>query len=183
MSPKGHVGIGKRQGLPSDLRTMMAKNLYRLPDTIRHPQKRALLKALAKSGAVRRACAAAGVHHSTYYEWRNSEPAFAAEVAEAREHYIEWLEQRLDDMATDEKKPNVVAMIFRLKALRPEVYRERQQITLTRQERESRIAELLAKLPSRSAAVSANGANGHTNGDGHVQQSDNEGGGGARAEE
>jgi hypothetical protein len=127
---------------------MTVKNLYRLPDTIRHPKKRALLKTLAKSGAVRRACTVAGVHHSTYYEWQHSDPAFATEVTEAREHYIEWLEQRLDDMATDEKKPNVVAMIFRLKALRPEVYRERHEVNLTRAEREARIAELLALRPS-----------------------------------
>jgi hypothetical protein len=139
----------------------MAKQLYRLPDTIRHPKKRAVLKAIAKCFGVRRACAVAGVHHSTYYDWQHSDPAFATEVTEAREHYIEWLEQRLDEMATDEKKPNVLAMIFRLKALRPEVYRERHEITLTRQEREARIAEILAQLPDPLPPMPQESSNGH----------------------
>src|SRR5262249_34317512 len=80
---------------------------------------------------------------------------FATEVTEAREHYIEGLEQRLDDMATDEKKPNVLAMIFRLKALRPEVYRERYEVKSSpaeKAERERRIAELLAKRDERVRA-------------------------------
>src|SRR5262249_50824556 len=122
---------------------MTVKNLYRLPDTIRHPKKRALLKAIAECFGVRRACAVAGVHHSTYYEWRHADPEFAEAADGAREHYIEWLEAVADERATRGRKPSDTMLIFRLKALRPDVYRERQVITLTRQERESRIAELL----------------------------------------
>jgi hypothetical protein len=57
------------------------------------------------------------------------------------------------------------------------VYRERQEITLTRQERESRIAELLAKrggvMPVMPHSNGHSGGNGHTNGGGEAQHSDN----------
>jgi len=124
----------------------MPENPFRLPDTIRHPKKRALLKALAKSGAVRRACAAACVHHSTYYEWRLDDAAFADAADVAREHYIEWLEAVADKRATSGPRPSDTLLIFRLKALRPHVYRERYEHKVAPEEIDREIERLMREL-------------------------------------
>jgi hypothetical protein len=74
---------------------------FKPPDTIRHPKKRAFLKAFARCGAIRRACAAAGIHHSTIYEWRKSDAEFADAVDVAKQWAIETLEMEADRRAVD----------------------------------------------------------------------------------
>lgn len=139
--------------------------LYTAPDTIEHVKKRAWLKEFANNplcmGHIRLTCSAAKISSSTYYGWLHDDLAFAAEVKEAAEFAIEKLENRLDRAALSEDDMNVTAAIFRLKRLKPAEYRERYEVTLTRAEREARIAELLGRRTS-PLPVSTNGE--HTNG-------------------
>ncbi len=146
----------------------MSKNnrlLFDPPGEIQHLKKRAFLKLFANDprcmGNIRRTCTAAKLHNTTYYEWLHNDPQFAAALRDAKEFAIETLENRLDRAALDEEDMNVTAAIFRLKGLRPEVYRERHEITMTRAEREARIAELLSRRPSPAASLANGESNGH----------------------
>jgi hypothetical protein len=94
---------------------------------------------------------AAGVHHSTYYEWRLDDPAFADAADVAREHYIEWLEIVADQRATSGPRPSDTLLIFRLKALRPHVYRERYEHKVSPEEIRREAERVLGKLKARYA--------------------------------
>lgn len=104
---------------------------YHPPEEIRNPKKRALLVALSCCGFLGRACQAAGVHHSSFYVWRREDGAFAAASREAKACYIEYLEAVADERATKGKRPSDTLLIFRLKALKPEMYRERHETRVT----------------------------------------------------
>jgi hypothetical protein len=117
-------------------------------DKIGHPKKRAFLAAYSNCGVVRLACAASGVAHGSYYGWIKKDPRFAAAVSEAKEEFIEHLEVEADRRAVEgvrrlkfhgktgvvlrdehgkvyeEREYSDTLLIFRLKALRPEMYRE-----------------------------------------------------------
>ena len=140
------------------------KPLFSPSHEIAHLKKRAWLKEFANNslclGLIHSTCACAKISTNTFYRWLHEDPAFAAEVKLAKEHAIERLENRLDQAALNAKNPNVVAAIFRLKGLRPDLYRERHEITLSRVEREARIAELLALRSAPlhvTAGASSNG--------------------------
>jgi hypothetical protein len=117
-----------------------------------------------------------GVHRVTVTKWRNKHPAFQAELNRRRQEVWEAAIDQVRSLV-----PKAVAVIAgefdggkdRLRAALEVLklataYRERQFVSLTRQERESRIAELLAKRGGTLPATNC-----HTNGDGHVQHSDN----------
>jgi hypothetical protein len=146
-------------------------------DKLGHPKKRAWLAAYAKCGVVRQSCAAADVSHGAYYGWLKDDPQFAEAVRYAKEEFIERLEMEADRRAVEgipklkfhngkpvidprtgepyvEREYSDLLLIFLLKSLRPDVYRERHVVSLTRQEREARIAELLAQRGSSGIAVS-----------------------------
>src|SRR5262245_4387556 len=53
---------------------------------------------------------------------------FAAAVERAHERYVAKLERHMDGMFLENKRGNVIAGIFRLKALKPSMYVERHQI-------------------------------------------------------
>lgn len=140
---------------------MAERVAYKPPNTIKHPKKRAWLRIFAKRGLVHRTCAAADIVPSTFYEWKKADPEFAAEVEVAREHAIERIEDALLAAATS-KKLNTAAAIFMLKSLRPEVYRERHDVTI-------RDAAVNAEIESLAKELSANRSglpitNGETNG-------------------
>ena len=139
---------------------------YEPPARIKHIKKRAFLIAFSRSGKVRRSCQAAGIVHFTYYDWLKKDADFAEEANEAREHFIEWLEARCDEIATQSKNPSVVGMIFRLKALRPEVYRERHEIKLSEKEVDNEIEKLLASRGGFGVKIYDN-SNGHDGSNGH----------------
>jgi hypothetical protein len=107
-----------------------------------HARKRAMLKAFARIGLVTRAALAAKIERTTHYKWLREDPQYAAEFAEANEEFIEKLEEEADRRAVDGtirpvfyqgsqcgevREHSDTLLIFRLKALRPEVYRERQE--------------------------------------------------------
>jgi hypothetical protein len=152
-------------------------------DTIGHPKKRAWIAAYGKCGLVRRACKAASVSHGAYYGWLKDDPQFAEAVRYAKEEFTERLEREADRRAVEgvprlkfhngkpvidprtgkhyvEREYSDTLLIFRLKALRPEVYRERREVTLSRSEREAKIEALLMKRAAASVSAKTNGANG-----------------------
>jgi hypothetical protein len=88
------------------------------------------LKALERCGNITAAAKAVKIHRRTFYDWAAADPAFAkrAELAyqAGENHAADMLEARLDEAGTAYGKGfNVTAAIFRLKALRPDKYRER----------------------------------------------------------
>lgn len=82
---------------------------------------------LARGFSVTRAATAIGVSRQAIYSLRMSDGAFSAAWDEAEERGTDMLEDQLRSMAVDDR--NVTAVIFALKARRPEKYRERRDIT------------------------------------------------------
>ena len=98
------------------------------------------LKALAAGSPVEKACKAACYGRSTVYEWREQDAEFAKAWDEAVDAFVELMEAEADRrgmVGVDEpvfhdgkevgtkKRYSDTLLIFRLKALRPEKYRER----------------------------------------------------------
>lgn len=112
-------------------------------DTAAHGKKAALLEAFELIGNVTDACAAAGVVRSTHYGWLDTDAEYAAAFADAREGAADRLEREAVRRARDGvaepvfHKGEVVGhvqrysdtlLIFLLKGLRPEKYRERYDV-------------------------------------------------------
>lgn len=74
------------------------------------------------NGNVRAACKVAGISRQTFYDWKKYDAAFAAAFEIAREESIDVLEAIARKRAQESSDTLV---IFLLKSLRPEVYRER----------------------------------------------------------
>jgi AcrR family transcriptional regulator len=102
------------------------------------------LKSLAGLGLVTAACADAGVPRRTVYDWRDLDEAFRAAWDDAIDQATELLEREARRRAyTGVLKPvfqggrkvgevreySDVLLIFTLKALRPEKYRDRSHVT------------------------------------------------------
>ena len=97
--------------------------------TIRTPRKRAIfLAALAEHGNIHTAVEMAAIGRTSVYEWRDDDPTFARDWDMALETYTDTLEAVADRRA---KAGSDVLLIFRLKALRPDKYRERQDLAHT----------------------------------------------------
>ena len=90
-------------------------------DAIVHPKKAAFLAAYREMGNIAGAARAAEVGRQTHYEWLG-DPDYAREFADAKEDAIEHLEEVARSRA---KAGSDTLMIFLLKSLRPEVYRDR----------------------------------------------------------
>ena len=82
---------------------------------------------IAQGYSVTRAAMAIGASRRHMYSVRKSNDAFRAAWDEAEERGTDMLEDQLRSMAVDDR--NVTAVIFALKARRPEKYRERRDIT------------------------------------------------------
>lgn len=80
------------------------------------------LKALAQNGNVSDACRRANVSKNTVYEWRKKDKAFAERWQQAIEDAIESLELIAWQRA---KTTSDTLVIFLLKSLKPNVYREK----------------------------------------------------------
>lgn len=81
-----------------------------------------ILDGLRSGMAVGTACARAGVGRTTVHEWRQADPAFAAEFEDA----IEYGTDVLEDVAMQRAvRQSDQLLMFILKARRPEKYRER----------------------------------------------------------
>ncbi len=89
---------------------------------IKHPRKRAFLNAFARTGIVSVAASAAGVHRSTFYEWRARDPKFAKATDDAKEIAVELVEAELRRRAltgVGGKPPSDILLMFMLKRCGP----------------------------------------------------------------
>jgi len=118
---------------------------------IRHPKKRAFLAAFPGCGNIRRACQAAGINRDTFYKWSEHDAEFVLAFQQAKVEAVEYLEAEAHRRATEgvrKEKPiygrngallatvietdySDVLLIFLLKGLAPEKYRERVDVTQT----------------------------------------------------
>lgn len=107
---------------------------------IRGKLKQNFLEALAQTGIITDAAQAAGVARETYYYWAEHDDAFATAAAAAKEMAADRLEKEMVRRAVDGVSKPVyqggelvgaiteysdTLLIFALKAMRPEKYRER----------------------------------------------------------
>ena len=77
-------------------------------------------------GSKAQATRAAGISQSTVYDREQRYPEFARDVKEAKEEFLDHLEEDLVRMGRE--KNNVIATLARLKADRPDRYCEKLQI-------------------------------------------------------
>ncbi len=108
---------------------------------IAHPYKRAFLAAFRETGNVRLTCKAAGVGRSSHYRWLEDDPAYREAFDQAKEDATDVLEAEAHRRAVEGVEEQVgwyrgvaggtvrrysdVLLIFLLKSLRPDRYRER----------------------------------------------------------
>ena len=113
---------------------------------ITHPQQRAFLAAFRETGNVRLACQAAKVGRSSHYRWSEEDPSYQRAFEMAKQDAADILEAEAQRRAVEGvEKPtgwyrgqaggkireySDLLLIFLLKGLRPDVYRERQEIEL-----------------------------------------------------
>jgi len=95
-------------------------------ETPQSPHDRALT-AFRETGTVSAACRRAKVGRSTWYEWIEKDPAFAATVRDAKEDVADDLEGEAVKRAKDSSD---TLLIFLLKSLRPDKFREAQKLEL-----------------------------------------------------
>lgn len=108
-------------------------------------RKDAFLAAFEAEHLVSSAAKAAQVHRSTVYEWRASDPVFAAAWFDVEERSTELLEREAyrraavgveraifhkGEVVGREQEYSDVLLIFMLKARRPAVYREQHRVEL-----------------------------------------------------
>ena len=86
----------------------------------------AFLRGLEVCPVVGEACKAAHISRKTAYEWRERDEAFRKEWDQAVEAGLDGLEAALIERG---KKRDTTAAIFILKHRRPEIYRERHEVT------------------------------------------------------
>lgn len=56
-------------------------------------------------------CRAAGIHRSTFYDWRKADDSFDAACKEKEDSFLDWLEEQLYQAVRD---MNITAIIFAL---------------------------------------------------------------------
>lgn len=103
-------------------------------------KKSAFLKALAKCGNVSQVSRDLGIPRRTHYDWIDDDPDYARDAEAAQQEYCDRLEAEADRRAVEGVEDPVYQggqlvgkrrvysdqlLITRLKALRPEVYKDR----------------------------------------------------------
>lgn len=142
--------------------------------TIRQPKKqRAFLAAYAELGTVLHAAEAAGINRCTHNAWL-ADPVYAEAFEEAKEAAAERLEREAIRRAVEGVEKPVyqggqmvgtireysdTLLIFTLKGLRPEKYRERFQVSvITEDAIDAEIRRLHEELARREAGEAAGAA-------------------------
>jgi len=95
--------------------------------------REAFIAVLRGSGNVRHSCLQAGISRETAYKWRKEDKTFADRWEDAKEDAVEMLEYEARVRAMDSSD---VLLMFLLKALKPEKYRERYEHRIPEGERE-----------------------------------------------
>lgn len=80
------------------------------PEEQRARKQARLLKAYRECGNVKASCKAAGIHRSTFYDWRANDEAFAATLAEAEKDACDTLEMAAYERAVKGVESIVVSM-------------------------------------------------------------------------
>ena len=145
-----------------------------------------MLVALAETGNVTEAALAAKIDRCTHYKWLNADPAYVESAAEAMEQAADHLETEARRRAVDGVseplmyqgikvghvlKYSDTLLIFLLKAVRPEKYRDHYHVAVDanvkveRPETEEELREYLDTLPKSVLARMGKALNG-SNGDG-----------------
>lgn len=108
--------------------------------------RKRFIDSIRENGNISAACRIIKMSRTGVYDARESDPSFADEWDEAVSEYVDSLEQEADrraylgvdkpvfykgDQIATTKEYSDTLMMFRLKALRPYVYRERQDLTVT----------------------------------------------------
>jgi hypothetical protein len=93
-----------------------------------HPQKRAFLLAYIECFQVTKAARHAKASHQLHYYWRDTDPVYAAAFEVAKQLAIEGLEDEAVRRARADDHPSDVLLIFLLKGLLPEKYKDRYQV-------------------------------------------------------
>jgi len=96
---------------------------------ITEAQKAIVLDALTKSGNNTIAAQRAGIDTRTILRERKRDKKFNADYLAARDSYADVLEAIADRRIRDDNdKASAILLIFRLKALRPDIYRDNQTV-------------------------------------------------------
>lgn len=110
---------------------------------VRHPKKRAFLAEYAQCGNISRSARAAGIERSSVYQWQEHDEAFSVAMRQAEIEAVEVLEEEARRRAHDGVRKPVyqggglvghvqeysdTLLIFLLKGLKPEKYRDRYDI-------------------------------------------------------
>lgn len=122
---------------------------------LKSAKQRRFLSAFRRCGLIAKSCEASEVSRTAVAKWRKSDERFADAFAEAREDAIETLEEVARRLATVgeerkkftaqgepiidpetgtqyvEREVSVQALMFMLKSLRPDVYREKHELKHT----------------------------------------------------
>ena len=121
---------------PDDVELNQADALYQ---QITHPAKRAFLSAFAYCGRIRRAALEAQVNWRMHYHWLRADPAYAEAFEQAKGLAADFLEDEAIRRATEGVQRAVyykgtqvgeetlfsdTLLIFMLKGMRPEKYRD-----------------------------------------------------------
>lgn len=92
---------------------------------ISHPKKRAFLAAFATLGNISRAAMVAGINRRTHTDWMTSDAEYVSAFEDAKQHGADALEEIAWARAGGLNKGSDTLLIFLLKGLRPEKFRER----------------------------------------------------------
>lgn len=90
-----------------------------------HPKKRAFLLAFMETGSVTESTQIAGVGRQTHYDWLKNDSEYASVFADAEAIAVQSLE---DEARKRAKAGSDTLLIFLLKGLRPDRYKDRSQV-------------------------------------------------------
>ena len=126
---------------------------------ISSPKKRAVLAAYVKSGLLIKSCRSAKVDFTSHYYWLKTDPAYVEAFAEAQQMVGDVLEQEAIRRATKAQHASDVLLIFLLKGIRPEKYRDNVHI---KQEVSGEVTLTWSDRLSRAHTALEDRRNGHT---------------------
>lgn len=97
-------------------------------DSVRQSKKRAVIAAFCSTANISASCEAAEIHRSTHYHWLEEDPEYKAAFEASWQQAGDHLEAVAVKRAVEGSD---LLLIFLLKALKPEKYRERSEVKHT----------------------------------------------------
>jgi hypothetical protein len=84
-----------------------------------------------RHGIVLAACQTAGIHRDTFYAKKKSDPDFARKFKACHEEAADIYEAQLYKLIMHPTKPNPILLMFKLKSMRPKLYRDNFRVEAT----------------------------------------------------